>query len=289
VDAEHALVYHDALAVARAVTMRLMRSAALLFLIACRSPSAPERCPRVVRGACVDDAAVARYCGRAAHWDGACVDDACPAGQVRDDVTAECLGTRALRAIGERQQTGDVPSCREGLVLRIAAGRARCDAQRAPIPRDRCPAGQALEPTSGACVVLRVADSVDATAWARAVLGADGTEGSPWLCGRLAADPGAYGLVSGATTTVELEVDLLMPNNDVSLARARTKASEMSVGGVSRPLPNAAEVLVDRAVEAETELFRALGGTANTAALTVRVRCSLHAGMAPQGGGAPTL
>jgi hypothetical protein len=208
---------------------------------------------------------------------------------VRDDVTTECLGTRALRAIGERQHLDDVPSCREGLVLRVAAARARCDAQRAPIPRDLCPAGKALEATSGACLPLHVDDAVDAGAWARAVLGADGREGSPWLCARLATDPGAYGLVSGATTGVEVEIDLVVPNNDVTLAHARTRAAEVTSAGARRALPNAAEVLVSRAVDAETELFRALGGTANTAALTVRVRCSLHAGMAPQGAGVPTL
>jgi hypothetical protein len=261
--------------------------AALVLLVACRTPATPASCPRVVRGACLDDAAAARYCGPAAHWDGACVADPCPAGQVRDDVSAECLGTRALRAIGERQHVDDVPTCREGLVLRVAQGHARCDAQAPPSPRDRCPAGRALDAAIGACVPLRTRDAVDAGAWAHAVLGAE--EGSPWLCARLAIDPGAFGLVSGATTNVEVEIELVVPDNDVTLAHARTRASELTVAGARRALPSAAEALVGRAVEAETELFRALGGTSSTGAVAVRVRCPLRAGSAPQGGGAPTL
>jgi hypothetical protein len=260
-----------------------MRPAALLvLLVACRPAQAPERCTRVVRGACVDEAIVARYCGPAAHWDGACVPDACPEGQVRDDVSGECLGARALRAIGERQHLEDAPSCREGLVLRVARGHARCDAVPAPMPRDRCPAGSALDLSRpGACVALRADGVVDAGAWGRAILGAG--EGAPWLCARLGVDPAAYGLVSGAETTVELEIELVAPNNDVTLAHARTRAAEVTSGGARRPLPNAAEALVAGAVDAQVELFRALGGTANAGATSSRVRCGLHAGTAPQG------
>jgi hypothetical protein len=261
--------------------------ALLILLATCRPARVPESCARVVRGACLDQAAVARYCGPNARWDGACRFDPCPSGQVRDEATAECLGTGALRAIGERQHLDGLPTCREELVLRVAAGRARCDAKAAPVPRDLCPKGRALDPSAPGCVDLRADESVDAGAWTRAVIGADGGQASPWLCARVATDPNAYGLVSGATASVEIEVELVVPNNDVTLAHARTRAAEVTSG--RRALPAPAESLVSHAVEAEVELFRALGGTSNAGATTTRVRCSFRAGTAPQGGPAPTL
>jgi hypothetical protein len=256
------------------------------LLAGCPRAAAPDSaCAIVIRGACVDAAAAQKYCGPAAHWAGACVLDACPSGQIRDEVSGECLGARSLHAIAERQHVGldeeTRPSCREGLVLRVAAGRARCDAPPAALPRDTCAAGSAW--SGDACVALRARGVVDAGAWARTVLGADGGSGSPWLCARVGIDPTAYGLVSGAEGALIIDVELVAPDNDVTLARARTRATELTASGIPRPMPATGEALVVRAVEAEVELFRALGGTSSSAALTTRVRCPIRAGTAPQG------
>jgi hypothetical protein len=267
-------------------------AAFVVLLAACGSgavsPNEPHAaaCAHIVRGACVTPEGERRYCGPLARWDGACLTRACEDGHVQDEVTGECLGARALRAIAQLQHVtldGEAqPACREGLVLRVATGHARCDTPPIPAPRDRCGPGRALDGTR--CVELRKDGMVDASAWARAVLGEDGGAGSPWLCARVGRDPFAFGLVSGAATTLLIDVELIAPDNDVTLAHVRTRSTERTTTGAPRPLAGSAEALVARAVDTEVELFRALGGTSNAGAVTSRVKCVLRAGSAPHGG-----
>ena len=229
-------------------------------------------------------AGAARYCGDAARWEeGACVVRACASAEVRDEVTGECLGGRALRAIGELQHVAmdddHVLGCRKGGQLRVASGHARCVEPNVatPIPRDRCPAGAVYDPRMRSCVAVMAADGdsvfTDVAAWAQAVVGPDGGPGSAAFCSRAVLAPAAFGILSGAESSVDVQIDVVFPSNDVTLVFARVRTG--------RTLPAAADLLLQRAVAREVDVLRALGGTSRTASLSLRVRCPVRGGSIP--------
>jgi hypothetical protein len=231
----------------------------------------------VVHGACVGRSTADRYCGPAARWgDGACEARTCGGAQVIDEVTGACLGTRDLRAVAERQHVmideEHVAGCDEGAVLRVAASHLRCAPRdtSAP-PRDRCGSGSVLDVSSGRCLPLTDDRTVDVVAWARAVLGA------PEFCAKVTSDPAAYGTPHGATSFVDLDVDLVLPDNDVTLVRARARATEEPAAGARRGVSPAADALIERALVAEADILRAIGG----ASVSTHVRCVVHGGSAP--------
>ncbi len=266
------------------------------LVVACRPAATPDACARedvLVRGACVSQAGAEKYCGPAARWDrseGACVLRACDDGQLRDRTTGACVGARALRGIGERRHVlvdaEHVLGCGPGLELRVAADDARCmdptlerDAPMVPrtspgAPDTRaCGRGQAWD--GKGCATLVRGGRVDVAAWARATFGPAGAT-SPTFCARATADPSPFGLLTGASTTLDVSVELALPDNDVTAAYARVKPLP---GGHSPPPAALARVVA--AVEAEVELLRAIGGTAEVAGYTQALGCPVRAGAAP--------
>jgi hypothetical protein len=240
---------------------------------ACRSDDV------VVRGACVRGAQADRYCGDAARWSaeaGACVPRTCDEGQLLDEATGECLGARALRAIGERQHVLVGPEqhlgCRDGTRLRIAAGNARCVASTSPPPAGRACGPGELRAASGCVRVAREGGRTDVAAWATAVLGS-GTASPVELCARATLDPAPYGLLNGQSLTVELDVALVYPDNDVRAVYAHVTPT--------RQIPAAALARIVAVVDAEVELLRALGGTAEVASDARHVVCAVQAGTSP--------
>ena len=234
-----------------------------------------------MHGACMSAERAARYCGARARWDdGACVPLACIAGQVLDEMTGECLGARQLRATFE----GHTPECRAGSALRVADGHPRCDEPFMVAPRDRCDAGAVLDPRAKRC--LRVVDErgvVNVATWARAMVGANGEGGAEELCARVTLDPFAYGLPSGAESSVDVDVEIVFPDNDVTLVHARTRATGGSgIHRADQGVPSAADAMIQRAVGAEIEALRALGGTSDTASFTTRIGCAVRAGSHPR-------
>ncbi len=250
----------------------------LALAAACRpakvaEPAACGRDDVLVLGACVRQTVAAKICGPAATWDpaaGACVARPCDAGHVRDELTGECLGELALRAIGERQHvTTDathVLGCKKQQELHVAGGLARClepDIIPAVAPRACRPA----EVWDGrACAPLGGASGIDVATWARAALG-------PMLCPQATRDPSAFDLLTGATTPLEADVELDFPDNDVTAVYARVVPR--------RPLGSAALSRVIAAVDANVELLRALGGTARAASYVQRISCTVRAGASP--------
>jgi hypothetical protein len=162
----------------------------------------------------------------------------------------------------------------------VAGGHVRC-AEEAPTARDRCGPRAAFDALARRCVPF--ADErgeVDPARWVRALYGADGGAGSHELCARVAVDPSAYGLSAGASAVVSVTIDVVFPDNDVTRVRAIARASVSAPGG-ARPLPAAANALVQRAVTAPAELLRVSGGTSRAASVTARIECVVHGGSPP--------
>jgi hypothetical protein len=265
---------------------------------ACRPAAEPTTCARedvLVRGACVSEATAARYCGAAERWEadaGACVLRACEKEQVRDLSTGACVGARALRALGEREHVvvdaEQVLGCSAGLELRVVGESARCvDAGlddptgpggRHPPPSGACARGDVWD--GKACARIVRGGRVDIGSWARATFGPAAAT-SPRFCARAALDPAPFGLLSGASTTLEASIELVVPDNDVTTVYSRVTPLH--------PLPSGALARVVGAVEAEIELLRAMGGTAEVAGYMQPIACTVRAGATPVAVPKPTL
>jgi hypothetical protein len=248
---------------------------------ACRPAAAPTTCGRtdvLVRGACVDEAVAAAYCGAAAQWDraaGACVVRPCDDGHVRDRIGGACLGARALRALGEKEHVvvdaGSVLGCSAGLELRVAGDSAHCVDPTLDPPRERaCGRGEVWD--GAACMRFVRSGRVDVAAWARATFGTSGPS-SERFCARATLDTTPFALLSGATTTADASVELIAPDNDMTRLYARvTPIRAMPSGGLARLVA---------AVETEIDIVRAIGGTAEVAAVVQPLTCTVRAGTLP--------
>ena len=261
-------------------------------------------------GACVTPAEAAAFCGPTATWDGhACASRACPA-SAPDAATGACvpslrLRSLALAALGAHEASDDrearsgVPEdravrCHDGQSLAVRDDQVACLPDAALCARGSIASGGACAPpppcavgevtTAGRCVPLVTPGgaedpfAIDVGAWATALLGPDGGDGTAIACGPLAASPGAFGVAHGARGSVRVAVDLRFPDNDVTRLVLRVSATDVDT---HRPVPPAAARVTRLAVEPLAALLRALGGAASSASIARTVLCPLDGGTAP--------
>jgi hypothetical protein len=236
-------------------------------------------------GACVNGA-MERVCGPAARpAEGGCALARCDVGEALATEDGTCAPAHALRDLAARMQIAleddETLACAEG--ARLVAGRdwAACVAEDAVCgagatwaagtrtcqPVLACPAGEVADSRARRCVPVvfpsREGALVDVAAWARATLGPDGGSGSAFVCGALALRPWSIARTTDFDVPVDLRLRLRFPDNDVSQARLELDSDR------------ADEAPLLRALEPLVEVLRALGGTARTAAVDLRLRCVL--------------
>ena len=257
----------------------------------------------LVAGACVSPAFADAYCGKGARFrDGACAFRGCPDAQLLDVATGACVSSRTVRELAGAQHVavlaheglactapatpvvdGSRVACVPASALcprgtRLARAGGRCD------PGVACRAGEIADPEGPRCVALlaegsrTAAYAVDVGAWARAVLGPDGGDGSPSLCQPLALRPAAFGIDARRTIEARIAIEIRFPENDVTLARATVDATDTATGA---QLPSAAIALVEASVRGLVDTLRALGGEASAAATKTTVRCAVAAADRP--------
>jgi hypothetical protein len=145
-------------------------------------------------------------------------------------------------------------------------------------PDPTCPSGSVLDAT-GACafVVHREGGEsvLDVGRWVRAVVGPDGGEGTSAVCGPFVARPWALGVVAHGNAVLEVEVELVFPDNDVSRARvavnARRQFDPRSQG------PDSLSVVAEQ-LDPVWKALRSLGGVASAASATTEVHCAVDGG-----------
>jgi hypothetical protein len=206
-------------------------------------------------GLVVDDESVgcltrAATCGRGSSWeDGACrADRACSPGFVREAFVPAAA---------------DVVSIRDGGRLPDATVPARAPAACVPVVRRDH--GETI---------------LDVGTWIRLVIGPDGGPGTPAICGPLAQRPWLAGVGPGSHAVVEVRVDLLFPDNNVSEARVTATARLGSDPPGADPV---APFLLSKYLDPLWKTLHVLGGTASASSATVRVRCAVDGGLRPKG------
>lgn len=259
-----------------------------------------------IAGVCMAPDEAARYCGKGAHPEGGgCRPVACTEGEPIDLSSGECLPLLSLRRLVTEQGgslTGDSGvGCKlpeaglvvEGSSLACLArpsfcGRGARWKDNACHPDPTCPLG-AIADLEGACVpVVRRSGPdtiVDVGAWIRVVIGPDGGDGTPTVCGPLVARPWRAGVISHGNAIVDVQLDFVFPDNNV-------KDAKISIAGHKQADPHNVEastsVPIARYMEPVTEALRSLGGTSNAASASVRVRCPLEGGSDIAGAARPT-
>jgi hypothetical protein len=255
----------------------------------------------VLDGACVGPRELDDYCASrgGARAGVACPVHACTTEDALDLATMACVpGARARSLLGRIRPIPDDldVTCREGSVLALRGDYAAClspadvcprgtdwDAQaRACEPTPACGAGEVRRESpgaSGACarVVTRETEGapvVDVGLWARVVLGSDGGDGTKRLC-RPLAQAAALDLGPGGARTFGLTINVVFPDNDVTQLSGRADAVGDQDRGALAAAGNAA--LLPLLVP-----LRSMGGVADAASVTVRVRCTVDGGASPE-------
>ena len=121
--------------------------------------------------------------------------------------------------------------------------------------------------------------TVDVSRWASIALGRDGGDGSARLCSALAATPRAFAVGPGMRARAQIAIELIFPNNDVTLVSARIDARGSGTGHVFAD--GAGNEVASRAVMTLVSTLRAFGGTASAASVTTHVSCTLEGGAPP--------
>lgn len=237
-------------------------------------------------GGCVAPRTAADHCGAASiATDQGCVArPPCDAGRARDLVTGECLPRRQVRALasslGILVADDEILGCPSGGELATASGsgdgtaRLACLGARpaaSPALARACPAG-AVAVAGETCARVFDGARVDVARWLHAVVGADGGEGAPPLCGALARSAGALGALADRPLHPWLTVTLSFPDNDVSLVVADARVGPPVVAGADTT------VELHRAITPMIEALRSLGGTASQASIATAVRCAAASG-----------
>ncbi len=269
-------------------------------------PPAEGSCPGAtfaIAGACLSLDDAKRYCERAAvPVGGGCAAQACERGVPLDPTTGECATALTVRRLSQGSGAGDAsPGCAmpeaglwvEGDLAACIARRDTCgrgarwdDAGCAPEPV--CPQGTVADTTKPArpCVSVVVRERgeeprLDVGTWVRLVLGPDGSSGTAAVCGPLVQHPWRARVYPRSVGVVEVNVELVFPDNDVSRARATARAV--------RPfdphdLANLSLAIDTAYLEPLWTALRAVGGVASAASTSVHLRCVVDGG-APLGGG----
>jgi hypothetical protein len=228
---------------------------------------------------------------------GGCEPIACAPGEAIDYGLGICVSTKALREIAEHQGTTlydeEELTCPDDQRLLVSGAAALCvpaevtcvrgtrwvTASHACLPWGPCEPGAMRDPPRGVCVRVVTArggdgskDVVDVGSWSRLAFGSDGGPGSSTLCSALARNPNAFGLAVQGSATINVEIDLSFPDNDVSQVAVRSRATSES-GTMST---SAAASALDSAVLPIVQHLGALGGTSSAAAMRTSVRCTVR-------------
>lgn len=217
---------------------------ALTVLVGCRVQAPPKPCGAVMLGACVEPTVALAPCerGRARSLD----DGSCTTARDARDMA---------RTAGVFVDENDVIECEspgDELVASTRLGRVGC-ILREVSPLSRCPARTVpvQVPVAGACASLDHGGTVDLAAWSPAA--------AAQICAQLVRSPLA---LAAPETTLEVELDASVPNNDLTLGwvRVRTK-------------PAVPETELARAVRPVDDALRRLGGTASASAVSGAATC----------------
>jgi hypothetical protein len=251
----------------------------------------------------------------AAPGAGGCEERTCDEGAPVDERTGDCVPTRVLRAIAELHHVklkedagvgcampeagvrveGESAACLArastcGRGARWVAGGGAGDAGvGACLPDPGCPAGS-LPDTSKPerpCVAVltrpRVASGggeaearLDVGAWIRLALGNDGGEGTPAVCAPLQRRPWRAKVGLRSTAVIEVRVDLLFPDNDVSRARVTAKVDKPFD---THDLDNLNLQLESGYLDPVWAALRGLGGVSSAASARVQLKCTLDGGV----------
>jgi hypothetical protein len=232
-----------------------------------------------VLGACVPAAVGDAFCGPAAHIGAAgCVPRQCPTGEVIDVASGSCLAQVTLTR-------DDEATCAPGTSSLVESGKIVCVGVDATCPRGTrregatcarplpCPAGSLAEGTTCRPIVTSAepgtAARVDVGAWASLVLGVDGGWGQLSLCSPLAQRPTAFEREPVSALTLNIRIELSVPDEDVSRVHATVAATDTA----GRPLTPLAQALVRSAVDTQLEALRSLGGASSAGEVEVSVHC----------------
>jgi hypothetical protein len=181
-----------------------------------------------------------------------------------------------------------MPGCRDGRVLFVGQGHARCIDQASSCGRGSrwmgsgcgtapaCPPGQLAD--GAACVsfvrpgAARAGHIVDIGVWVRLTIGPDGGTGSPDVCAPIARRPWLFtGMVGPTPTLLKAQLTFVFPDNDVTRVHLQLGLSD----GSKHPAPQAAAGLLEESAGPLLEALRSAGGMASAASVTTTVSCHL--------------
>jgi hypothetical protein len=240
---------------------------------------------------------------------GACEPIPCAPGEAIDYGLGTCVSTKALREIAEHQGTtlydDEELTCPDDQRLLVSGAAALCvpaevtcvrgtrwvTAARACVPWGPCEPGAMRDPPRGVCLRVVTArggdgskDVVDVGTWSRLAFGSDGGPGSSTLCSALARNPNAFGLAVQGSATINVEIELSFPDNDVSQVAVRSRATSES-GSTNA---STAVSALDAAVLPIVQHLGALGGTSSAAAVHTSVRCTVRNSARPRAAPRPS-
>jgi hypothetical protein len=215
-------------------------------------------------GGCLTPVAANQYCGKGNHFEnGGCAPNRCGPGLEIDQETGMCITPQQASQVasnmgvqvGQNQKLG----CPAGEQLVVEGSQASCVPLNQTCGRDevwdgkscrksaQCPPGSGFDPPSGTCIKFASAGGsssdyqVDLPTWVRTSYGSDGGPGAPGFCGAFNKHPLAFGVKSGATMRVKINVRVDVPGGEIARASAKTLATAES-SGQAAPAKGAAEV-----------------------------------------------
>ncbi len=264
-----------------------------------------------VAGQCLDQQAANRYCGVGYGFSGpqeggpggGCIKLECKPGDTLDLKTGFCIpkaqvAQNAGVALGQGQTLG----CSAGEVLVVDNGQGACVPASQACAKDEtwngqacsktvaCPTGQAFDLQLGRCVPYASSSgdelTVNVQQWAFTTYGPPNGPGAPSFCNAFAKKPLAFGVGSGSSAMVRVNVQLSFPDQDVGKGRAQSTAVFDASGNA---VPAGAAGDVQAAVDSSFQALVAGGGKASAANASTTVKCAVvNAGkpvVVPEAGG----
>jgi hypothetical protein len=264
------------------------------------SPAAPVVCAAhtfPIAGACLADDDARAYCGKVARpVPGGCAPGSCPTGEPLDLASGECVPRLRLRKLGVAHKVAlkedtSLGCAKDGITLSVEGASFACLPQATQCGRgahwsdaschpDAACAPGSVPDASGACVIVlhreRDESVLDVGTWLRLVVGVDGGEGTAAICGPLVRRPWIAEVVAHGNATLDVEADLVFPNNDVSQARVTVHARRRFDPHSAEPL---AMLAVTEHLEPVWKALRAVGGVASAASVSAEVHCPVSGGV----------
>lgn len=247
-------------------------------------------------GACVPEEDARAYCGNvAAPEAGGCVQNACAAGDPLDLGSGECVPRMKLHKLAsarnvDRVDDGLLGCAKDDAALSVEGSNVVCIPRKVQCgrgarwsidhcrPDAACPAGSVPD-SAGACVgVVRRENGesvLDVGTWIRSVVGPDGGEGTSAICGPVMERPWLAGVVAHGNAVLEVQVDIVFPDNDVAHARVTAKARRRFDPHSAEP---ASLMTVTESLEPVWKALRSVGGVASAASASAGVHCALEGG-----------